>query len=170
MDTDSHFRLLNEWEKNKHQGQQDRKAFLESLASKDVAKVSEMAHSFHKEVFEEVDCLKCANCCKTTPPIYTNKDVKRIAAFLGTTPKQFKRKYTIEDVNGELVGIKVPCSFLLADNMCSIYEVRPFACRTYPHTDDPAFAERPELNHNNTMVCPAAYLIVERLRSAVITD
>ncbi len=99
-----------------------------------------------------------------------NKDVKRIAAFLGTTPKQFKRKYTIEDVNGELVGIKVPCSFLNEDNTCSIYEVRPLACRTYPHTDDPAFAERPDLNYNNTLVCPAAYHIVKRLKSTYTGD
>ena len=121
----------------------------------------------HTQVFNEIDCLQCGNCCKTTPPIFTRKDVKRIAKYLNTTPKAFERAYTIEDVDGQLVGIRVPCTFLNEDNTCSIYEVRPLACRTYPHTDDPAFAERPELNFNNTIVCPAAYHIVNRLQALI---
>ena len=117
----------------------------------------------HTDIFSKFDCLLCANCCKTTPPIFTNRDVKRIAQYLGTTPRQFKRKYTIEDINGELIGIKVPCSFLNDDHSCSIYEVRPEACITYPHTDDPEYNSRAELNYNNTLVCPAAYAIVKML-------
>ncbi|MEZ5067203.1 MAG: YkgJ family cysteine cluster protein [Bacteroidia bacterium] len=29
---------------------------------------------------------------------------------------------------------KSPCPFLLDDNHCSIYSIRPQACREYPHT------------------------------------
>ena len=141
------------------------KEFLDDLSQMDKHEVNIAVSKEHKEVFSDMDCLTCANCCKTTPPLYTNKDVKRIAAFLKTTPKQFKRKYTIEDINGELIGIMVPCSFLNSDNTCSIYEVRPIACRTYPHTDDPDFALRSHLNYNNTIVCPASYAIVSRLKT-----
>lgn len=157
--------LINEWKNDRIRRSDQTKEFLYSLPDRDHREVGKMVEEQHEKVFSEMDCLDCANCCKTTPPIYTNKDVKRIAAHLKTTPKQFKKKYTIEDVNGELIGIKVPCSFLNEDNTCAIYEVRPLACRTYPHTDDPAFAERPELNFNNTIVCPAAYHIIKRLQS-----
>jgi Fe-S-cluster containining protein len=143
------------------------KVFLEEVSHMDKTMVGAAVKAEHQRVFSEMDCLKCANCCKTTPPLYTNKDVKRIAGYLKTTPKQFKRKYTIEDVNGELIGIKVPCSFLNTDYTCSIYEVRPQACRTYPHTDDPDFALRSSLNYNNTIVCPAAHAIVSRLKSSM---
>ena len=30
-------------------------------------------HQFHKEAFEKIDCLTCANCCKTTSPIFYQK-------------------------------------------------------------------------------------------------
>ena len=139
------------------------KQFLYRLSNQEKEAIFEQVSSIHGMVFSKIDCLQCANCCRTTPPIFTNKDIKRIAQFLGTTPKQFKRKYTIEDVNGELIGIKVPCSFLNDDNTCSIYDVRPLACRTYPHTDDSDYALRPELNYQNTIVCPAAYAISQKL-------
>ncbi len=31
-----------------------------------------------KEVWQETDCLTCANCCKTMTPTFTNADMKRI--------------------------------------------------------------------------------------------
>ena len=36
-------------------------------------------HQAHEEVFEKIDCLDCANCCKTTSPIFTKKDIERIS-------------------------------------------------------------------------------------------
>jgi hypothetical protein len=163
----THPDLIEDWKNNHIHQSTQRKEFLYNLPTRDHQEIGKLVREHHGEVFSEIDCLDCANCCKTTPPIYTNKDVKRIAAYLKTTPKQFKKKYTIEDVNGELIGIKVPCSFLNEDNTCAVYEVRPLACRTYPHTDDAAFAERPELNFNNTIVCPAAFHIVKRLQSQI---
>ena len=35
------------------------------------------AGSTHDEVFEEIDCLSCANCCKTTGPLFTEKDIEK---------------------------------------------------------------------------------------------
>ena len=29
----------------------------------------------HEEVFETMDCLSCANCCKTTSPIFRDLDI-----------------------------------------------------------------------------------------------
>ncbi len=121
----------------------------------------------HQEVFSTLDCRACANCCKTTPPLYTPYDMKRIAKSLGISPSSFKRKYTIQDINGEYVGISVPCTFLNEDQSCSIYEVRPQACREYPHTDDVQFPSRPAINFQNIKVCPAAYHIIKKVQKKI---
>ena len=41
-----------------------------------------------KEVWQDVDCLACANCCKTMTPTYTPTDLKRISAHLGISKKE----------------------------------------------------------------------------------
>lgn len=163
MNKYGHKDIIEEWENDIDKGHfQD---YLQEIRDDSIAhdEITAKVKEIHREVFDEIDCLLCANCCKTTPPIYTNKDVKRIAAYLKIPPRTFKRKYTIEDVNGELIGIKVPCSFLNEDHTCQIYEVRPEACRRYPHTDEEDFVLRASLNYQNTLVCPAAYAIVKRL-------
>src|SRR5260221_11398297 len=50
-----------------------------------------------KEVWKEVDCLSCANCCKTMSPTYTLKDIKRIAAHLGMSVDAFKKKWLLKE-------------------------------------------------------------------------
>ena len=89
----------------------------------------------HEEVFECTDCLKCANCCTTTGPLFTDKDISRIAKHLRIKPFAFTQQYLRIDDDRDYVLKSVPCTFLEEDNYCSIYEVRPKACREYPHTD-----------------------------------
>ena len=55
------------------------KGFLKRLKKKRPNYVDQLFHKKHDEVFEEIDCLKCANCCKTTSPIFRDIDIKRIA-------------------------------------------------------------------------------------------
>ncbi|WP_231496775.1 YkgJ family cysteine cluster protein [Prevotella sp. 10(H)] len=57
----------------------------------------------------------------------------------------------------------MPCSFLLPDNYCSIYESRPKACREYPHTDRKKFEQIFKLTVKNTETCPIAYEVLLRL-------
>lgn len=137
--------------------------YLQHLRKADGKEVYQAISAIHEEVFAETDCLTCANCCKTSPPIVTRKDAKRIAKSLGIPPKTFIRHYLIEDYDGSLMMNGVPCTFLQGDNTCKIYEVRPEACRRYPHTDELQFKNRPKLNALNTVVCPAAESIVRRL-------
>jgi hypothetical protein len=48
-----------------------------------------LAEEIDKEVWKEVDCLSCANCCKSMSPTYTFQDMKRIAALLKRRKKFF---------------------------------------------------------------------------------
>lgn len=50
------------------------------------------------------------------------------------------------------------------DNKCSIYEVKPKACREYPHTDRKKIYQINNLTLKNTVICPAAYTFVEKIK------
>jgi Fe-S-cluster containining protein len=121
----------------------------------------------HQEVFSKTDCLTCANCCKTSPPLLTNEDINRISKSMGLSAKQFSKNFVLQDFNGEKTFNIVPCRFLQSDNACSIYEIRPEACRRYPHTDEKEYPKRTQLNIANTLVCPAAYNILEQLKNVI---
>ncbi len=126
--------------------------------------LDEAVKEIHDEVFENLDCLACANCCKSISPALYYKDIERMAAALRMKPSDFMGKYTREDEEGDFVFRQTPCPFLMSDNYCQVYESRPKACREYPHTDRTRFYQILDLTLKNTTVCPAAYYVVERLR------
>jgi len=145
----------------------DNKRFLEKLRQRDSRKVDDAFHHLHDEVFAETDCLTCANCCKTTSPIFYENDITRIAKGMRMKPGAFVEKYLRVDEDNDYVLKTSPCPFLDAENYCVIYEDRPKACREYPHTDRKKMVQITDLTHRNTMVCPAVLEIVERLKRAL---
>lgn len=143
------------------------KKYLLSLKKKDPRKVDDAFHELHEEVFEEIDCLTCANCCKTTSPIFYDTDIERLAKHLRMKPVEFADQYLKIDDDGDQVLKTAPCPFLGDDNYCHVYEARPKACREYPHTDRKKMVQILELTHKNTQVCPAVFEIVERLKKVI---
>lgn len=121
----------------------------------------------HEQVFEQTDCLKCANCCKTTSPIFREKDIERIAAYLKMSPGNFSEKYLKTDEDYDKVLKQSPCPFLEEDNRCRIYEVRPAACSAYPHTHRKNILGISELTLKNSLICPAVQDILERANKEI---
>lgn len=120
-------------------------------------------HQTHDEVFAEMDCLTCANCCKTTSPIFRDVDIERLARHLRIKPGQLIDQYLHLDEDRHYVLNTSPCPFLGHDNYCSVYEHRPQACREYPHTDRKNMHQILGLTATNTTVCPAVQSIVEKI-------
>ncbi|MBD80119.1 MAG: zinc/iron-chelating domain-containing protein [Crocinitomicaceae bacterium] len=118
----------------------------------------------HEEVFAITDCLECANCCKTTSPIFLQEDIDRIASYLKMKPGAFIIEYLEMDEEGDFVLRQAPCSFLNADNTCKVYDVRPNACREYPHTNRKNMHEILDLTLENSIVCPAVNEILKRIK------
>ncbi|MFV0482770.1 MAG: YkgJ family cysteine cluster protein [Bacteroidales bacterium] len=108
----------------------------------------------HEKAFEEIDCLECANCCKSISPIITYNDIERIAKQTKQKPGELVEKYMHMDSDGDYVFNSSPCPFLGADNYCSIYSHRPKACREYPHTDRRRFYQILDLTRKNCEICP----------------
>lgn len=145
----------------------ENKAFYDKLKRIKPKNLDDKFHQLHEAVFEEVDCLACANCCKTTSPIFYNRDVERLAKHLRMKPGDFITKYLRIDEDKDYVLTQAPCPFLGADNYCSVYEARPNACREYPHTDRKRMEQILDLTYRNTIVCPAVLEITERLKKVV---
>lgn len=120
-------------------------------------------HSMHNAVFQKIDCLSCANCCKTTSPIFRDVDVRRLAKRLRLSESKFIDTYLKMDEEGDYVLKQSPCAFLGDDNYCSVYEDRPLACREYPHTDRKNMYQILDLTRKNMEVCPAVSLIMQQL-------
>lgn len=117
-----------------------------------------------KRAWAEIDCLSCANCCKTMSPTYTPEDIKRISKHLDMTPKAFKDKWLYKDKIGDWMNVKQPCQFLNpADNKCSIYEVRPADCAGFPHHDKKKITDYVHVYKQNVELCPATYKWVEKM-------
>src|SRR5574337_1628701 len=76
-------------------------------------------HQLHDAAFETIDCLTCANCCKTTSPIFYQKDIERLAKHFKIRPAQFIEKYLHIDEDKDYVLNVSPCPFLGTDNYCS---------------------------------------------------
>jgi Fe-S-cluster containining protein len=142
----------------------ENKKFLLSLKKKDPRKIDDQFHTLHEEVFQEIDCLTCGNCCKTTSPIFYQTDIERVAKALRMKPGDFIEAYLQVDEDNDFVLKSSPCPFLDADNYCRVYADRPKACREYPHTNRTKMVPIMELTHKNTLVCPAVLEMVERLK------
>ena len=145
------------------QKQKTHKKFLDGLKKKPPKNLDYTVQETHDEVFEEINCLKCANCCKTTGPLFTEKDIERISRHLRMKPADFETKYLRVDEDNDKVLQSLPCSFLNSDNTCSIYEVRPKACREFPHTDRKKIYQINHLTIKNAVICPAAFSFLEKL-------
>lgn len=122
-----------------------------------------LVHALHKRAFEEINCLNCANCCKTTSPAVYETDIERLAKTLRIKPSEVIDKYLKKDEDGDWVMKTSPCPFLMDDNACAVYEDRPRACRTYPHTDRKKVSQLLDLSYQNSFICPAVQQIFEGL-------
>ena len=142
--------------------------FFKQISGKDQRKVDEAFHSLHEQVFAEVDCLDCGNCCKSLGPRITDADIRRISSAQKIKPSEFTGKFLLLDEDNDYVFKQMPCPFLGEDNFCQIYENRPRACREYPHTDRRRMHQILDITLKNASTCPAVFEIIERLRNTVL--
>lgn len=147
--------------KDKHN---ENKKYFDKLKKKPPRDLDYRMQALHDAEFRRTDCLQCANCCKTTGPLFTDADIERIAKHLKLKPQQFIDQYLRVDEDRDYVLQNLPCTFLDAENYCMIYEVRPKACREFPHTDRKKFQQITHLTLKNVAICPAAYNIVEAMK------
>lgn len=145
----------------------ENKKFFSRLKRLPSSKVDVLFHTAHNDVYQEFNCLSCANCCKSISPIVLNRDVDRIAKAIGMRPSEVISKYLFQDVDGQYAFRDTPCPFLDEENLCLIYPNRPKACREYPHTDRKRMHQILNITIKNIAICPVVFEVVERIKRNV---
>ena len=155
---------LNIFAKKAQDQFQENMAFFKRLKQKKPKNLDSIVHQLHEEVFSEIDCLTCANCCKTTSPAFYMKDIERMSKKLKIKSTEFISTYLVLDEDESYMFKSEPCPFLMDDNYCAHYLSRPLACKEYPHTNRKRFQQVLMLSARNTLVCPAVLEITNRLK------
>jgi uncharacterized protein len=143
--------------------------FLSKVEKNPPRHLDKLTAALEPEVWKEVDCLTCANCCKTMTPTFTVADIKRISAHFKLTPDEFKTKWLVyEKKDKDWQNKKQPCQFLnLKDNKCSIYDIRPVDCSGFPHLPKKKMVDYMHVHKQNIVYCPATYKLVEKMQQAL---
>lgn len=82
---------------------------------------------------------KCSHCCRISVQI-TELEAQYISGHTG-------RKIQISRQPLSSSVLESPCPFLDKNELCSIYEFRPFNCRAFHTLDDPNFCKDPNFPH-----------------------
>ena len=56
------------------------KTFFRSIKKNQLKNLDDTIHYIHEEVFEDIDCLSCANCCRSLGPRISDRDIEKIAS------------------------------------------------------------------------------------------
>ncbi len=124
-----------------------------------------IVHGIYEEVRAQIDCTKCANCCKELTTEFDKNEIKIFAKGLNMPPEKFKQKYLTptEDEPGKFFIDALPCPFL-ENNLCVNYENRPESCVSFPHLHKPFFTSRLFGVVGNYSVCPIVFNVYEQLK------
>ncbi len=143
----------------------DFKLIADKVKNMNSKQADQLINGLHEKAFEKIKCLECANCCKSLGPRLIRSDIERISSQLKMGASEFINNYLVVDEDNDYVFKTMPCPFLLPDNYCQIYNVRPRACREYPHTDQKNIRSILSLTIKNTETCPAVFDIFTHLAS-----
>lgn len=122
-----------------------------------------------ERVEPEIDCKKCANCCRHTTVTVSVKEIAEIAGYLRIEPEQVTQLYTTSE-DGETILKNEPdgCVFLHG-NECTIYEARPRACRDFPHVLAGVHSVGSRMSSvcRSASICPILYNALEIYKKAI---
>jgi hypothetical protein len=125
-----------------------------------------------EEIESQIDCRRCANCCKVAETDVTRRDIARLARYLGLTEQAFIEEYTttsaFEQKEPILRRRDNGCIFL-DGNDCTIYDARPDTCRDFPHLIRGAgsFESRMWQMVDRATYCPIVYNSLEQFKDMV---
>jgi uncharacterized protein len=121
-----------------------------------------------QEIEEQIDCTACASCCRVATTRISERDVEKLAKFLGMKPNQFLRTYTVMTEAEGLILKRddhTGCVFL-SGNLCTVYEARPTTCENFPHLvkGSGSFISRMWEMPDRATYCPIVYNALEAFK------
>jgi len=120
-----------------------------------------------EEIESQIDCTQCANCCRVAEAGVKDRDIEKLAKFIGVSREEFLRDYTGRNESNELILKRTEsgCVFL-KDNLCSVYEARPRSCANFPNLvrGDGSIASRMWQMVDRAAYCPIVYNWMETVK------
>ena len=117
-----------------------------------------LVRTVSQKYFALIDCMQCANCCRSLHVEFKKSELHVIAKTLGQSIEAFQKRFMSD---GE---VNPPCP-MLNGKLCSIYENRPDVCRSFPHLEQPEFTSRLIGVIENVAICPIAFNAFEELKA-----
>ncbi|HTS49069.1 MAG TPA: YkgJ family cysteine cluster protein [Bryobacteraceae bacterium] len=120
-----------------------------------------------EEIESQIDCTQCANCCRVAEAGVKDRDIEKLAKFIGVSHEEFLRDYTGRNESNELILKRTEsgCVFL-EGNLCSVYEARPRSCANFPNLvrGDGSIASRMWQLVDRAAYCPIVYNWMETVK------
>lgn len=165
MKIETDLQVIKELAEKREDENWDFRSFLKGYPM-DMEELDEIVHGFYEQVIQEIDCKECGNCCREISPTMEEDDIERMAKGLEITPSEFENKYLVEDgdeFSDDLIFNSLPCPFQ-EGNLCTCYDYRPEACRSFPHLDKDEFVFRLAGVVGNYEICPIVFNVYEMLK------
>ena len=143
--------------------------FRAFLKGQDPDEIDRRVHRLYKEISAQIDCSKCANCCKKQTPGLSQKEAEQISSHLNMALEDFRDQYVETDWTGRMMLKDQPCVFL-KDNACTISHIMPEDCRFYPYLHKDDFVSRLFGVIDNYSVCPIVFNVYEGLKEELDFD
>jgi Fe-S-cluster containining protein len=123
--------------------------------------------SIAEDVAEDIDCTRCANCCRVATTQIKDRDAERLARFLGVKLADFFRDYTEDSAEGRILRRTQDGCIFLQENLCSVYEARPQSCELFPHLTkgNGSLVSRMWHMPDRAVYCPIVYNTLERFKA-----
>ncbi len=126
-------------------------------------------HRIAARVAERIDCTQCGACCRETRVDARPAEIEEIARGLNERPETVAALYTEADPSDGrrvLKHVGGQCVFLDGSNLCAVYDVRPKACRDFPHiaSDEVSLGGRMESACRKARFCPIVYNALEEYK------
>jgi Fe-S-cluster containining protein len=121
-----------------------------------------------EEIESQIDCTQCANCCRVAEAGVKDRDIEKLAKFIGVSHAEFLRDYTQRNDANELIlkrTTETGCVFL-EGKLCSVYEARPRSCANFPHLirGEGSVDSRMWRIVDRAVFCPIVYNWIETLK------
>jgi len=117
-----------------------------------------------QDVEAQIDCLECANCCRTATARLVDRDIEKVAKAAGMKVDRFLRDCTemTADEGRILKRTEAGCVFLNG-NECLVYEGRPASCQDFPHLvrGPGSLMHRMWVMPERATYCPITYNVLE---------
>ena len=105
--------------------------------------------------------------CRVAEAGVKDRDIEKLAKFIGVSHEEFLRDYTQRNAENELIlkRTQAGCVFL-EGNLCSVYEARPRSCVNFPNLvrGDGSIASRMWQLVDRAAYCPIVYNWMETVK------